>query len=799
MTRMRFKLLLSQFFLIKLCTVDAGINSYGVEAISQSECYDFHKSYTIDEITIDRSDINWKVSRYVKMETECNVKIPYNLKVTAAGPLRDSYLDYTGDYQFVEYYWRKPAYKKGNKWLFFYDTRNGAVRWYFSSQGPNQGDYDSTYDRLQGTVMKFNNPPVYGDNGFSEDTSTHHVLKYYYKSLADHVDCSCPNSKCSNHEVRTLPFDAILPITDVAIAYSESGGCNAEDTSQHTFMDSSLTFVDGDGTAQTIVITDNNGAAHLIEDWEVFPDSKSVLVNQFSGGTNFPPTQIIFTKITRNVCTCDNGIATTGDTCADGEVKCSSCYPNYLLSVDNLCTLFDSTALATLTTDRDTLQSNSDTLQNELNNMTTDRNNLQDYNRTLTRDRNTLHQEKNGLILQLETSESEKTILDSTITTLGNDKSDLENEKLVLEGTITTLENDKRILGNNKTKLLEDKSTLKSERDTCRSEKSQQLQDQTDALASCNSLKAVVEGARDALTSQLSSVTAVKDQCIQDKTQQLQDQIAVLVTCNTLKNESIADLASCKKEKSDCSDNKTKLLAENILLQERLIEAKKNISATNLLLTTANFELEKIQNELATEKAKNKNEDNESNESNESKKNNENNENNIQTNGDNIIPLVTAPSSSNEQTLMEKCDALLVERVGFDSSFLMIVGFGFFIYIIVLSLILILIGCKKLYNKDRVNRNEQTNEESGNVKIQPQNVKVTEQRRQARDRLVRKISNVPTMDNNDIESVPIQRASRRRSRAGEVKILRGGSNSVFNYSGDELEQERAKRASEHLM
>ena len=141
---------------------------------------------------------------------------------------------------------------------------------------------------------------------------------------------------------------------------------------------------------------------NTIEDWEVFPDSKSVLVNQFSGGTNFPPTQIIFTKITRNVCTCDNGIATTGDTCADGEVKCSSCYPNYLLSVDNLCTLFDSTALATLTTDRDTLQSNSDTLQNELNNMTTDRNNLQDYNRTLTRDRNTLHQEKNGLILQLE-------------------------------------------------------------------------------------------------------------------------------------------------------------------------------------------------------------------------------------------------------------------------------------------------------------------------------------------------------------------------------------------------------------
>ena len=62
------------------------------------------------------------------------------------------------------------------------------------------------------------------------------------------------------------PFDAILPITDVAIAYSESGGCNAEDTSQHTFMDSSLTFVDGDGTAQTIVITDNNGAAHLILD-----------------------------------------------------------------------------------------------------------------------------------------------------------------------------------------------------------------------------------------------------------------------------------------------------------------------------------------------------------------------------------------------------------------------------------------------------------------------------------------------------------------------------------------------------
>ena len=98
-----------------------------------------------------------------------------------------------------------------------------------------------------------------------------------------------------------------------------------------------------------------------------------------------------------------------------------------------------------------------------------------------------------------------------------------------------------------------------------------------------------------------------------------------------------------------------------------------------------------------------------------------------------------------------------------------------------------------------MNRNEQTNEENSKVKIQPQNVKVTEQRRQARDRLVRKISNVPTMDNNDIESVPIQRASRRRSRAGEVKILRGGSNSVFNYSGDELEQERAKRASEHLM
>jgi len=788
-------LVLLLLLLYQRSTIGGNYNSYGSlkylpDTESAYKCYHIPRSLTVDEVCQTRPN-----TRFIQLDDSCNDQLPDDLVISVAKVSGQTmkYSQYMGRYSWEGNFWGHPSYKKvnANQW-FFWNNYASTDGWYLSSKPPcrkpasqgtqngvssclrDYGDNSKASVTRRGAVIRFNSLPTEFTSQDSGDSSKSHVFKYSYNNLCDMANTE-QHSQSSGP--RVFSFNAEQPITDVRVEYSNSGGCmdaSCTAASCHTYDNSVLAFVDGKGVAQTVpILVDGGGrngdysddGAHLIENWEVLPYSVSRQVRQYynnyppnhpywtysNGSPAYPHTTLIFTLVKPNQCNCENGIPATGSECEnEGEAKCVSCHPNFLLS-SSTCSSFVTedrdalqSALVNMTTDRDRLQDWNRTLTVALVNMATDRDRLQDWNRTLTvasdnlrEDKETLVVERDGLVVErdelvverdelvverdgLVVERDELTVDKSSLTAERNAceiaKTALETAKLALESTITTLRSGKSMLENNKTTLTEERDTLMTEK-----------------------LALIVE--RDGLLADTSVLTTERDTCTSEK--------AVVD----------AVIQECTIDRSDLRGRLRLALLNSTTLQQK-VEA--------LQLTLEANRKERAENEKAEkDTGKKENEKAEKDKTDKTEKDNggggeKDKAENVQKQNDGAkssttlsTTTTTAPTVASSEAptpssigggedvdLMGRCDELLVERTGLDSSSMMVFGFGFFVYVITLTLALLCFVANYVVRRMWAalrGTSADLQEKSVSVKIAPAVVHVQKQHSHSQARLLEKL------------------------------------------------------------
>ena len=116
------------------------------------------------------------------------------------------------------------------------------------------------------------------------------------------------------------------------------------------------------------------------------------------------------------------------------------------------------------------------------------------------------------------------------------------------------------------------------------------------------------------------------------------------------------------------------------------------------------------------------------------------------------------PSSSATSCGFIECDAFLIQRTGFDSTTMMVFGFGFFIYAMVISLAVVVLVCLR---RRANNSFEKDLESFGVTKVKPAVAKKKQSnQRKSNQRMLERLSGVEKVRQEE------NRASRRRSRQG---------------------------------
>ena len=336
---------------------------------------------------------------------------------------------------------------------------------------------------------------------------------------------------------------------------------------------------------------------------------------------------------------------------------------------------------------------------------------------------------------------------------------DTEDTSHVIQETSTKLEETKLMLNTTKdalreviteiNKLKEQNTTLTIERVVLQGEKN------------------VLQGEKNLLQEEKNALQEAKNTLQEEKNTLQGEKTSLIVERDTLqgeKNTFVVEKTSLTEDKFDLRGRLDVALLNSTTLQQQ-VEALRLTLADSKKKMAENEDAEK--NKIDKDKAADNDKDKVVNVKN--KNDGAKSSTTTQTTSTTTTPTAatfTSPTPSSitsGETLMEQCDDLLVERTGLDSSSMMVFGFGFFVYVISMTLALLCFVGNYVVRTRRKTALLQastatataTAQHSGvSVKIAPAAAVVVE-KHSSQTRLMERLGTVPDSE---------QRANRRRSR-----------------------------------
>ena len=300
--------------------------------------------------------------------------------------------------------------------------------------------------------------------------------------------------------------------------------------------------------------------------------------------------------------------------------------------------------------------------EQQMNNSATEKSTLEVSVQSLTSERDTLQGEKTSLTSERDTLQGEKTSLTVERDTLQGEKTSLTSERDTLQGEKTSLTAERDTLQGEKTSLTSERDTLQGEKTSLTSERDTLQGEKTSLTDERDTLRDSLQGDTLALATERDDLKSERDDLMADK--------------NDLMTKRDALKTSLDEEKTA-----TKALEEEIVTLKEKLAA----SATAAPDSTSSDD---SKGTTAT------------------------------TNDE--ISSSTSPSSTTTSLHcgMTECDALLVAQTGLDSTSMVVFGFGFFVYVVVLTFAMVVFLLKRYMEQHK----EQQKKKRGGAKVQPKHL-----------------------------------------------------------------------------
>ena len=317
----------------------------------------------------------------------------------------------------------------------------------------------------------------------------------------------------------------------------------------------------------------------------------------------------------------------------------------------------------------------------------------------------------------------------------------LRNNLTMSEGEKNVLQTEKDRLANETTILLNNLTQVETERDQCVREKT---------AASVGFTNLTLQLAAERANCSLAITTLVNEHA------------TIVEGQNNTIVELQHQLKELERQVTEKEDEKTSLKNEKAMLDERF---QTTVQEKNTTIVELQHQLKELERQLAVEK-ENEEEKEETR--------------TTTTSASTFMPTTESPALLQPQTPSTpsssavscgfiECDALLIQRTGFDSTTMTLFGFGFFIYAMVISLAVVVLVCLR---RRANNSFEKDLESFGVTKVKPAMIA---KKKQSNERMLERLGDGG--DGGEQVRQEENRASRRRSRQGVASIGGGGGGS----------------------
>ena len=476
---------------------------------------------------------------------------------------------------------------------------------------------------------------------------------------------------------------------------------------------------------------ENGGFGRMVQ---ISPDSNFISVSSYH--------LEVFVYGMKNLCRCANGTPNTGSACkTNGAESCAACDSGVPLKFEGAScpSILETrtTNLALLNHVNTSLVEKSIQLQRQNEDNALVSNELREMNAS-----------RVDCVTQLNTVVEEKTTLIATVNVLTGDKETLENMLQGNQSASTIKWNALNTTAHNLTLQLaqqvQQRTECLVERDQCVAEKTAVSVGFTNLTLQLAAERVNCSLAKNRLVNEHATIVEGKNNTVVE----LQHQLKELARQVTEKEDEKTNL---KNEKATLENEKAMLENEKAMLDEHF---QTTVQEKNTTIVDLQKQLKELERQLAVEK--------ENEEEKEETRTTMASTSTSTTTTESpalLQPKAPAtPSSSATSCGFIECDAFLIQRTGFDSTTMMVFGFGFFIYAMVISLAVVILACLRWKENTSF---EKDLESFGVTKVKPTVAKKKQSnQKKSNQRMLERLSGVEKVRQEE------NRASRRRSRQG---------------------------------